>query len=125
MCRNIRCDVFFAFTGFMGWELNKAFAIPFSFGCNYSHGLLQGRSCLISALLKWVSPVQQKSSFTMPKALVSMIIFQPYQTKATIRLLWMIQFAQLLLYLIQQFSVSMYGATPNQNLPNSFVKTKR
>ena len=22
MCRNIRCDVFFAFTGFMGWELN-------------------------------------------------------------------------------------------------------
>ena len=24
MCRNIRCDVFFAFTGFIGWELNMA-----------------------------------------------------------------------------------------------------
>ena len=24
MCRNIRCDGFFAFTEFMGWELNRA-----------------------------------------------------------------------------------------------------
>ena len=29
MSRNIRCDVFFVFTGFIGWELNRAsYSLP-------------------------------------------------------------------------------------------------